>query len=55
MSWNNTAWALLQHIEFTIEEKEIVTGRSVVFERLKPSIYEHKKQTSLEKHEFFYE
>jgi hypothetical protein len=37
MRWNNSAWALLQYIEFVCEEKEIVTGRGIKFTRDKPS------------------
>jgi len=43
MRWNNTAWALLQHIEFIKEEKEIVAGRGVKFIRERPSIFQKKK------------
>jgi glycosyltransferase involved in cell wall biosynthesis len=39
MQWNNIAWALLQHIKFVIEEKELVIGRSQKFTRDKTSIY----------------
>ncbi|MBE3143375.1 MAG: hypothetical protein IMZ61_05550 [Planctomycetes bacterium] len=42
MRWNNAAWALLQHIEFIREEKEIVTGRGINFNREKPSIFQVK-------------
>ena len=35
MRWQNSAWALLQHVEFVREEKEIVTGRGIKFERQK--------------------
>jgi len=35
MRWQNSAWALLQHIEFRREHKEIVTGRGVIFKREK--------------------
>jgi glycosyltransferase involved in cell wall biosynthesis len=45
MRWNNTAWALLQHIEFLREDKEIVTGRGITFTREKPSVF-HKKETT---------
>jgi len=38
MRWQNTGWALLQHIEFVREEKEIITGRGLTFNREKPSI-----------------
>jgi len=37
MRWDNSAWALLQYIEFVKEQKEIVTGRGVKFNREKPS------------------
>ncbi len=37
MSWSNTAWALLQYIEFLREENEIITGRGITFVREKPS------------------
>lgn len=43
MSWNNTAWALLQHIEFIKEEKEIVAGRGAKFIRERPSIFQKGK------------
>lgn len=40
MRWQNTAWALLQHIEFIREEKGIITGRGMMFNREKPSKYQ---------------
>ena len=40
MRWNNSAWALLQYIDFVREEKEIVTGRGMEFVREKQSIYQ---------------
>jgi glycosyltransferase involved in cell wall biosynthesis len=46
MSWDNTAWALLQHIEFLNEEYKIHTGRGLKFKREKSSIYQFKKQTT---------
>ena len=33
MQWNNSAWALLQHIKFISEEKGLVTGRAEIFTR----------------------
>jgi len=45
MRWNNTAWALLQHIEFVSEEKQIVSGRAAGFVREKPSSLEIKRHT----------
>jgi hypothetical protein len=40
MQWNNSAWALLQHVEFIRQEKELVTGRAEKFTREKASIYQ---------------
>jgi glycosyltransferase involved in cell wall biosynthesis len=40
MQWNNSVWALLQHIKFIREEKELVTGRAEKFTRGKASIYQ---------------
>ncbi len=40
MRWQNTGWALLQHIEFVREEKEIITGRGLTFKREKPSVFQ---------------
>jgi glycosyltransferase involved in cell wall biosynthesis len=37
MRWDNSAWALLQYIDFVREQKEIVTGRGIKFSREKPS------------------
>jgi glycosyltransferase involved in cell wall biosynthesis len=45
MRWQNTAWALLQHIEFIREEREIVTGRGIKFLRKKHSIYQKQRHT----------
>jgi hypothetical protein len=33
MQWNNSAWALLQHIKFVKEEIELLTGRAEKFTR----------------------
>ncbi len=35
MRWQNTAWALLEHIDFTREQQQITTGRGVIFRRKK--------------------
>jgi hypothetical protein len=43
MSWQNTAWGLLQHIEFLSEENRIQTGRGPKFNREKSSMYQHIK------------
>jgi hypothetical protein len=37
MRWHNSAWVLLQYVDFIREEKEIVTGRGVKFTREKPA------------------
>ncbi|MFA5783733.1 MAG: hypothetical protein WC962_02525 [Phycisphaerae bacterium] len=42
MKWDNTAWAILQYLEFVQEEHDTVTGRGVQFTRQKESIYEKK-------------
>jgi hypothetical protein len=44
MRWDNSAWALLQYIDFMREQKEIVTGRGVKFTRIKPSPLQLQKQ-----------
>jgi len=49
MQWNNSAWALLQHIKFIREEKELVTGRAEIFTREKTSIYCGYKYPEFEK------
>jgi len=38
MRWDNTAWELLQYVEFLREQKERVTGRGITFAREKPSV-----------------
>jgi len=43
MSWQNTAWGLLQHIDFLSEEHQIHTGRGPKFKREKSSIYQQAK------------
>jgi glycosyltransferase involved in cell wall biosynthesis len=47
MRWNNSAWALLQYVDFVREQKEIVTGRGVKFTREKPSALEIKKRQTV--------
>lgn len=56
MRWDNSAWSLLQYIDFVKEQKEIVTGRGVRFTRAKTSPLQlhkdrnhHEAVTSLEK------
>jgi glycosyltransferase involved in cell wall biosynthesis len=42
MRWDNTAWQLLQYVEFIREKREIVSGRGIEFTREKPSIFEKR-------------
>jgi len=44
MRWSNSAWGLIQYVDFLREGKEIVTGRGVKFTRQKPSVLEVKKR-----------
>lgn len=37
MRWDNTAWALLQQIDFIREQQRLITGRGIKFTREKPS------------------
>jgi len=46
MRWNNSAWALLQYIDFIREQKEITTGRGIKFTREKPSVFQKKQRRS---------
>jgi len=43
MRWHNSAWSLLQHIEFINDQRGQITGRGITFRR--------EKQSSLQKHE----
>jgi glycosyltransferase involved in cell wall biosynthesis len=50
MRWNNSAWALVQYIDFVREQREIVTGRGVKFTRQKPSrltVHKHRKAATM--------
>jgi len=47
MKWHNTAWTLLQYIELVNEEKEMITGRDLIFKREKPSIFQNGKCRSI--------
>jgi glycosyltransferase involved in cell wall biosynthesis len=42
MRWHNSAWELLQYVQFIKEKQEIITGRGIEFARKKPSIFEKK-------------
>lgn len=43
MRWYNSAWALLQHIEFIRDQKEKIYGRGVTFTREKESPLQKRK------------
>jgi len=43
MRWTNSAWALLQYLDFVREEKGLVTGRGVKFTREKTSVLDVRK------------
>ncbi len=43
MRWANSAWALLQFIDFVAEEKKVETGRGVKFNREKRSAFQRIK------------
>ena len=45
MKWYNSAWALLYHIDFIREQKELKTGRGITFCRKKTSIFQKRKHT----------
>ena len=42
MRWHNSAWELLQYLQFIKEKQEIITGRGIEFARKKSSIFEKK-------------
>jgi glycosyltransferase involved in cell wall biosynthesis len=44
MRWYNSAWALLQYIDFIQEQKELITGRGIKFVREKPSMIQLSKR-----------
>jgi glycosyltransferase involved in cell wall biosynthesis len=46
MKWYNSTWALLQHIDFIREQRELKTGRGITFQREKTSIFQKKKHLS---------
>lgn len=47
MRWYNSAWALLQYIDFIKEEKDIITGRGIKFTREKSSVFQKLKLDSI--------
>lgn len=45
MRWANSAWALMQYLDFVNEKKQIPTGRGMRFIREKPSTLQRKYRT----------
>ncbi|MFA5552961.1 MAG: hypothetical protein WCZ89_03395 [Phycisphaerae bacterium] len=45
MRWHNTAWALLQHVEFIREEHLLIKGRGTKFSREKQSGFQQTDKT----------
>jgi glycosyltransferase involved in cell wall biosynthesis len=43
MRWQNSAWAILQHIGFLQQQKCLRTGRGVRFQRERPSVFQKKR------------
>lgn len=48
MRWANSAWALMQYLQFVNEEKHIPTGRGIRFLREKPSPYQKLRRQAEE-------
>lgn len=51
MKWDNTAWAILQYLEFVKEQHDIVTGRGIEFTRQKASVFENRVLEFISKEE----
>lgn len=49
MRWDNTAWAILQYVQFVAEQKDIITGRGIEYVRKKESNYEKLNRQVVEK------
>lgn len=47
MKWDNTAWAILQYLEFVKEQHDILTGRGHEFVRQKESVFEKRNSELL--------
>ena len=45
MRWDNSAWELLQHLEFIKERRDIITSRGIKLTRQKPSVLKIKDIT----------
>ena len=44
MRWHNTAWSLIQHVDFVDEGRGIISGRGPKFTREKPSVFQKVKR-----------
>ena len=51
MKWQNSAWGLLQHIEFVREEHSIKTGRGAKFKREKSSVFQKNSHIDIDEYE----
>jgi glycosyltransferase involved in cell wall biosynthesis len=47
MRWDNSAWALLQYIDFVRDQKHIITGRGVTFARERTSSLEMPRKRTI--------
>ncbi|UCD49327.1 MAG: hypothetical protein JSW27_17560 [Phycisphaerales bacterium] len=43
MRWQNSAWAILQHVGFLHQQKSLLIGRGVDFRRERPSVLQKKR------------
>lgn len=50
MGWHNTAWELLQTIDYTRERRELVTGRGPDFIRQKESVFQKRNGRLMQTH-----
>ena len=48
MKWQNSAWAMLQYVEFIGDEKEQVSGRGITFRREKKTTIQKQKRETIE-------
>ena len=48
MRWHNSAWCLLQHVEFIEDQREKISGRGISFQREKKAIFKTRTAGSFE-------
>jgi len=46
MRWQNSAWAILQHVGFLQQQKTLRTGRGVSFQRERPSVFQKRRSVT---------